>query len=165
MRLLKVSIIFSCLALMFSPSGWAELSAFEQALLNDSSVETQESVEVHGGINYRKVESSVGVFYFKLLGRNGEVSELECKNNFSASSPHLVTLSAQVFQRNRVFLRSLKETCESKGGQKKFNLNWAAQDLQLGIKTGDSKGARIKEKEIYTNPLSTTPNLGFSGGF
>lgn len=140
----------------------AELSAFEQALQNDSAIETRESVEVHGGIKYRKVESNMGIFYFKLVGRNGEASELDCKTDFNGRSPHLVTVAVQVFRRSRVFIRGLKETCANQHGTNRYNLDWTKDEMQVGVEIPDSKKGVLKNQKSFVTP---TPKAGYSGEF
>lgn len=162
-----MKIASSILFHLFATTSWpamAELSAFEQALESNQTIETRESTEVRNGIEYRKVESSLGLFYLKLLARRKEVSELECNTNFNANSPHLVTASVQVFKRSRAFIRGLKESCESKGGQQRVHFNWSSSDIQLGFQIPDSKNGKLKDREVQINPLGGM-GAGFSGSF
>jgi hypothetical protein len=139
-------------------------SLFEQSLQNaaTTTIDTKESIVEHNGIKYRKVESSMGIYYFRFLGRDEDVSELQCETDFNRTAPPLAMASVEVYHRARVFIRTLKETCESHNGQKKMDVNW--RDLEVGVALPDSKNSVIKDKEIYVNPLKG-PNAGFSGTF
>ena len=139
----------------------AELSAFEKAVQGSELVETNETVENYGGVDYRTIESSQGVYHFKLLGRQAEKGELVCDPGFNATSPHLVSVSRQVFRRSRIFLKSLRENCESKKGQRRFTVDWA--NIQVGVDLPNAKDDVIKDKALYTNPASNVPNAGFFG--
>ena len=151
-----------------------EPSLFEQSLQNaaTTTVDTKESIIEHNGIKYRKVESSMGVFYFRFLGRTEDVSELQCETDFNKTapgfaqmSPTLVSGSVQVYHRARAFIRAFRETCETHNGQQKMDVDWSLRDLEVGVALPDSKDSVIKDKQIYTVPFNGGPNLGFSGKF
>lgn len=165
MRLFNLVFIAVTLTVIV-PTASAELSAFEQTLQNNLPIETRESVEVHNGVRYRKVESGDGTFYFKFLGRSEEVAELHCNGeSFTANLPTLVEGSVQVFRRSRIFIRGLKEICEDKHGQRRYKIDPSPGNLQLGVRLPDGKGDKLKDKEVFINPLKPGLNGGFSGSF
>lgn len=156
-------IIFCFLTISLFRSGTAsaELSAFEQTLENNQTVETRESVEVRNGVTYRKVESNHGTYYFKLLGRNQELSELDCATAFDSSSPHLVTVGVKIFRRARLFMRGLQETCKNQNGHQRYGIDWLSPSI--GIQLPDSKRSKLKDVEVHVNPFQI--GGGFSGTF
>jgi hypothetical protein len=102
----------------------AQPSAFEQALEHDNTIETHETMETKGKEKFRRIESTVGVFIFKIDA--DAVSELLCA--FDPKTKGLVTVSTQTQHRSRQFLRALKTTCETHKGQTRFKMDEGSKE-------------------------------------
>lgn len=145
-----------------------EKSAFEQALQNDAGIRTYESFEVHDGIKYRKVDTGNGIYYLKMLGREGDISDVACDNNFH--SPALAEGQVQVYHRTKAFISTIQEYCYTdEQGQRRTGLTLLSREINggtaVGIQFPDSKGDSLTNKKIYTNPLFKGPNAGFKSDF
>lgn len=152
-----VPVIF----LLGSPSYSQDLSAFEKQLQKDSGIETKESIEIHDGVRYRKVETTNGRYYLKLSQRNDEISEIECGKPKGFKSDHLVEVSVKVFRRTQVFARALKEACTIEKGRKKPVL---VLESEIGIALPDQPGDVVKDKKIKIDPLNPKV-IGVGGSF
>ena len=149
------------LAIVASPPADAlPPTQFQQSLSIASGVQTRESIEVVDGARYRRIETTSGIYYLKLLAGDDSTAQIDCEKPVNAASPRLMEGSVQVTHRTRAFVSLLQETCGRSGA------HWVPRQISLnpmvGIKISDQPKDVVKDKAIYLTPLT---GLGFSGTF
>jgi hypothetical protein len=126
----KFSLLIAFAALAFNASAQ---SAFEQAMVADTSVMTEESNAEFFGVKYRKIATKTATFYAKASQTGGpDAIEVYCGQPSFFTSTHLKEGNSIEFQRSREFMKKLNESCNSPGKKK-------VMDLVLQPKDGAKK--------------------------
>lgn len=146
----------------------SEPSAFEKALLMESSVQTKETIVQYGDRQYRKVEYKGEIFYLQLMTETTSSTDLKllCDREaqvFNASSKALVTVATRVTKRAHLFIEGLKSLCRGAGNQARVDV---APSLAIGFMLDDDPDpkALLKNRKIFVDPFSLN-GAGFNADF
>ncbi len=145
-----------------------EPSAFEKALMTESSVQTKETIVQYGDRQYRKVEYKGEIFYLQLMTETTSPTDLKllCDRDaqaFNTSSKALVTVATRVTKRTHLFIEGLKSICRGAGNQARVDV---APSLAVGFMLDDDPNpkALLKNRKIFVDPFSLN-GAGFNADF
>lgn len=132
------------LPLLFTLNAYAEPSALDQMLRDNSEVKTEERPVVLNGVRYREIKIENDTFLVKFREREDKMTPEDCRRPEETFTPYLNETQVTIYRRTRAYVQAIRMKCEEKNGQIRTNLT---NEAEIGIALPEQPKDKLKNKK------------------